>query len=158
MRLYLVRHGDARPKSEDPQRHLSATGRTQAHRMADFLRPLGLRVGAIWHSTRVRAMETAACLSGAVTADDGLIERDDLAPKDPVDTMVRAVRKSDRDLMIVGHLPYLGNLASKLLTGDEEAVGLRFAPAAAICLRFDAQGGWRINWMVTPALAGGTAR
>ena len=158
MRLYLVRHADAKEKSEDPERHLSAAGRDQARRMADFLRPMGLRVGAVWHSTKVRAMETVACLSGAVTADDGLLERDDLGPKDPVDTVVRAVRKSDRDLMIVGHLPYLGNLASKLLAGSEDAVRFHFAPAAAVCLEFDAQNGWRLNWLVTPDMLGGTGR
>jgi len=158
VRLYLVRHADAKERREDPERHLSAAGRDQARCLADFLRPLGLRVGAIWHSTKVRAMETAACLSGAVAADDGLIERDDLSPADPVDTAVRAIRQSDRDVMIVGHLPYLKNLASKLLAGNEDTVGVRFTPAAALCLQCDTRDGWRIDWMVTPDILGGTAR
>jgi len=97
MRVYLVRHGDAKPKQEDPDRHLSDTGFAQVRAMADFLRPLGLKVGAIWHSTKVRAGETAACLAAGVQADDGCVERDDLAPKDAVDPVARAIRKSDRD-------------------------------------------------------------
>jgi len=158
VRLYLVRHADAREKSEDPERHLSAAGRDQARRMADFLRPLGLRVGAVWHSTKIRAMETAACLAGAVTVDEGLIERDDLSPKDPVDTVARAVRKADRDVMIIGHLPQVANLASKLLAGREDAVSLCFAPAAVACLEYDAENGWRLNWMVSPNVVGGADR
>jgi len=152
VRVYLVRHGHANAKSEDPERHLSETGHAQAHCMADFLRPLGLRVGAIWHSTKVRAMQTAACLSGAVTADDGLIERGDLAPKDPVNPVAKAIRQSDRDLMIVGHLPYVANLASKLLAGSEDAVGLHFTCAAVACLEHASDTGWHLAWMVAPDL------
>jgi len=152
MRLYLVRHADAKPKSEDPDRRLSATGLEQARRMTDFLRPLGLKVGAIWHSTKARAMETAACLAPGVQARDGCVERDDLAPKDPVDPVVQAVRKAEGDLMIVGHLPHVASLASKLLSGDPSAVGVHFPAAGVLCLAHDAQEGWRIAWMVTPAV------
>ena len=155
MRVYLVRHGDAKSKQEDPDRRLSDTGFDQARRMADFLRPLRLKVGAIWHSTKVRAGETAACLAAGVQADDGCVERDDLAPKDAVDPVARAVRKSDRDLMVVGHLPYLENLASKLLAGDESAVGVRFPAAGVLCLEHDSEHGWRVAWMVSPELVSG---
>jgi len=152
VRVYLVRHGDANPKAEDPERHLSATGHTQVHRMADFLRPLGIRVGVIWHSTKVRAMETAACLSGAVAADDGLVERSDLAPNDPVGPVAKAIRQSDRDLMIVGHLPYVANLASKLLAGADDAVRLHVTCATVACLTHTSENEWRLAWMVTPDL------
>ncbi|MFO8012417.1 MAG: phosphohistidine phosphatase SixA [Phycisphaerae bacterium] len=152
MRLYIVRHADAKSKSEDPERHLSETGLAQARAMADFLRPLGLTVAAVWHSTKSRAAETAACLAAAVEAADGGVERDDLAPKDPVDPVVRAVRKADGDVMVVGHLPYVENLASKLLTGDASAMGVRFPAAGVLCLDYEADEGWRVAWMVTPQL------
>jgi phosphohistidine phosphatase len=153
VRLYIVRHAHARSKSEDPERHLSETGRAQARTMADFLRPLGIRVVAIWHSTKARAAETADCLARAIHAGDGCIERDDLSPKDPVDPVARAVRKADGDLMVVGHLPYLENLASKLLAGDASAVGVHFPAAGVLCLEYEADAGWRVRWMVTPDLA-----
>ena len=155
MRVYLVRHGHAKSKREDPDRHLSDTGIDQARRMADFLRPLGLKVRALWHSAKVRAGETAACLAAGVLADDGCVERDDLAPKDAVDPVARAIRRSDRDLMVVGHLPQVENLASKLLAGDESAVGIRFPAASVLCLEHDAEHGWRVAWMVTPELVSG---
>ena len=154
MRLYIVRHADAKPKSEDPERHLSETGLAQARTMADFLRPLGLTVTAIWHSTKPRAAETAASLAAAVGARDGCVERDDLSPKDPVDPVARAVRKAEDDLMIVGHLPHVANLASKLLAGDASAVGVHFPAAGILCLEHNAQEGWRVVWMVTPHLIG----
>jgi phosphohistidine phosphatase len=152
VRLYIVRHAAAKSKDEDPDRHLSEKGLAQARGMADFLRPLGLTVGAVWHSTKERAAETAACLADAVAAEDGCVERDDLAPKDPVDPVARAIRKSDRDLMVVGHLPYVENLASMLLAGDASGVGVDFPAAGILCLDYEADEGWRVAWMVTPQL------
>jgi len=157
MRVYIVRHADANSKAEDPQRHLSEAGLAQARGMADFLRPLGLAVGAVWHSTKARAAETAACLADAVAAEDGCVARDDLAPKDPVDPVARAIRKADRDVMLVGHLPFVASLASKLLAGDASAAGVHFPPAGILCLEREAGEGWRVAWMVTPALVNRTA-
>jgi len=151
VRVYLVRHGHATPKSEDPDRHLSRRGRDQVRGVAEFLRPLGLRVGSIWHSTKTRAGETAAILSAAVDAAEGLVERDDLGPNDDIRPARRDIDRADADLMIVGHLPFLNHLASRLLVGKGAAETLAFAESAVACLEGDASGR-RLVWMVTPDL------
>ncbi len=155
MRVYLVRHGNAASKAQDPERHLSPRGRDQVRKVAAFLKPLDLHVGAIWHSTKTRAGETAAILSAAVDAEEGLVERDDLAPNHDINTVRRDIDRAGEDLMVVGHLPFLDHLASKLLAGSDAAETLKFAEGAVACLEGDASAGRRLVWMVTPDLLPG---
>ncbi len=152
MRVYLVRHGNARSKQEDPERHLSPQGREQVCKVAEFLKPLGLRVGSIWHSTKTRAGETAAILSAAVDAAEGLVERDDLAPNHDINPVRRDIDQAGEDLMVVGHLPFLDHLASRLLAGSDAAEAVKFAEVAVACLEGDTSAGRRLVWMVTPNL------
>jgi len=152
VRVYLVRHGNATPKSADPERHLSARGREQVRRVAAFLEPLGLRVASIWHSTKTRAAETAAILSGTVEAAEGPAERDDLAPNDDIHPVRRDIDRAEEDLMVVGHLPFLDHLASRLLTGNDAAETVKFTESAVACLDGGASSGRRLLWMVTPDL------
>jgi len=152
MRLYLVRHGKARPKEEDDDRHLTDGGREEVRKVARFLRPRKIRVGAIWHSTKMRAVETANELSVAVKAADGLIERDDLAPNDAVAPLARQIVRAGDDLMIVGHLPLLGRLASLLIVGNESAEVLAMVTGSVACLEHDSECGWSVAWMIAPEL------
>ena len=157
MRVYLVRHGNATAKAEDPERHLSARGRQQVRKVARFLEPRGLHVASIWHSTKTRAAETAAILSGTVEAAEGLLERDDLAPDDDIRTVRRDIDRADDGVMVVGHLPLLGRLASTLLAGSDAAETVTFAESAVACLEGDASSGRRVLWLVTPDLLPGAA-
>ena len=157
MLVYLVRHGNATPKAEDPERHLSGRGREQVRKVARFLEPLGLRVARIWHSPKTRAAETAAILSGTVDAAEGMVERDDLAPDDDIRPVRRDIDRAQGDVMVVGHLPFLGHLVSKLLAGNDEAETVKFAESAVACLEGDASSGRRLVWMVTPDLLPGAS-
>jgi len=150
MRLYLVRHGEAKPKSEDPDRHLTKAGAADVQRVAAFLKGLGLEVDAIWHSPKTRARETAEILASAVAAEEGLVEHSGLAPNDPVGPICKRVEAGSRRLMIVGHLPHLEKLAAALVLGDEQAKALAFPTAAVACLLRKDEGGWLLEWLVTP--------
>ena len=120
MRVYLVQHGESRPEEEDPQRRLTDEGVRNVQNVARFLRPLGLKLETIWHSGKHRAQQTAEILVGAVSASQGMLQRNDLAPKDPVAPVKQAIEQSAGDLMIVGHLPFLGKLAALLAADNEE--------------------------------------
>jgi phosphohistidine phosphatase len=62
------------------------------------------------------------------------------------------IEQSREPLMIVGHLPHLGRLASALLRGDPEPEIVQFKTGAIACLaRVD--GGFRLEWVLTPDLA-----
>jgi phosphohistidine phosphatase len=153
MRLYLVRHGEAKSKEEDPERHLSAKGREDVQRAARFLRPMGLEVKAIWHSGKPRAEETAVILSESVAARKGVVEKRGLSPEDDVDPIAEAIDDSKGDLMIAGHLPFLGRLAPVLLTGKDKFDLIAFPTAAILCLERSNKGGlWHVAWMVTPEI------
>jgi phosphohistidine phosphatase SixA len=45
----------------------------------------------------------------AVRAPDGLVQREGLGPNDQVDATKEALEQTGDDLMIVGHLPFLGD-------------------------------------------------
>jgi len=155
VRLYLVRHGEALPGDVDPERRLSPRGRADARKVAACLEPLGLRVEAVWHSPKARARQTAEILAEALARAGDLVERDGLAPNDDVEPVASEVERRDGDLMIVGHMPLLGRLASLLVAGDEAADVVGFRTVTVCCLdRDDAgDGAWRIAWVVSPDTA-----
>jgi phosphohistidine phosphatase len=148
MRVYLVQHGESKPEEEDPQRRLTDEGVRNVQKVAGFLRPLGLKLETIWHSDKPRAQQTAEILAGAISASQGMLQRNDLAPKDPVAPVKQAIEQSAGDLMIVGHLPFLGKLVALLVADNEETeiVTFRRSGSAALCvssaLRM-AHGSWR---------------
>lgn len=152
MRLYLVRHGEAKPKQQDPQRRLTAKGLRDVRKAADFIKPLGLSVDAVWHSGKARAARTAEILASVITVSQGALQREGLAPNDPIGLTAKELSSFDEDLMIVGHMPFLGKLASALVAGDESADVVAFQQGGIICLERDEGGIWRLGWMVIPEL------
>lgn len=152
MRLYLVRHGDALPKEVDPDRGLSEAGRQDAEKVAAFLKGKGLEVDAIWESGKKRATRTAEILAGAVASRKGLVRRSGMGPTDPVTPVIDDLLASEGDAMLVGHLPFLGTLASRLMLGTEEPEVAVFRAATVVCLEKGSGGQWAIGWMVCPSM------
>ncbi len=165
MRLYLVQHGEAKSKDEDPERHLTEKGVRDVEKVAAFLKPLGLCAGGVWHSGKARARQTAETLAQAVTAEGGAVERPGLAPNDPVEPvkeeLARAASsrrpevptdRAEADVMIVGHLPFLGKLASLLVAGSESAGVVAFRNAGVVCLERGEGGAWRTTWALIPEI------
>lgn len=152
MKLYLVQHAHPKPKEEDPEKGLSAKGISDAERIAAFIRPLSIHVNAVWRSGKKRAAQTAEILAKAVASKKGVIRREGLAPLDPVDSTAAAIAAATDDVMIVGHLPFLGKLASLLAAGSESTEVVAFQQGGILCLERDGEGIWRIRWMITPDL------
>jgi phosphohistidine phosphatase len=154
MRVYLVQHGESRPEEEDPQRRLTDEGVRSVQKVARFLRPLGLKLESVWHSGKPRAQQTAEILADAVSASQGLLQRDSLAPKDPVAPLKQAIEQSAGDLMIVGHLPFLGKFAALLVADNEDADIVAFKFGCVVCVERIEDGPWKLAWMIVPALLG----
>ena len=152
MRVYLIRHGEAKSKAEDRDRSLSDRGRDESRKMAAFLTPLGLGVRAVWHSGKTRAAQTAEILAAAVHSDEGVVPRAGLAPLDDVRPVADKIERAQADLMIVGHLPFLAKLAAVLLTGQEAPEPVAFACSGAVCLERDDDTPWHLRWAVPPDL------
>lgn len=150
MKLYLVQHGEAKSKDEDPERPLTEGGRRDVAKVADFLRPLRLTVTAAWQSGKTRAAETADVLARALELKEGVTERADIAPGDPVGPVGREIAGAGEDIMIVGHLPFLAKLASLLVAGAESADVVSFRNGGVVCLERGGGDRWSVLWAVTP--------
>jgi len=150
MKLYLVQHGNAVSKDENLDRPLSDRGRADVTRVADIVRPLKITVDYLWHSKKSRAAQTARVLAEVIKVTKSVSERDDINPNDDINPLLKDLSKVDGDIMVVGHMPFLGRLASELLSGSEAANTVRFRQGGILCLNYDKDTGWQIEWMITP--------
>ncbi len=113
MELILWRHAEAATGEPDTARPLTERGRRQAERMARFLAPrLPAELRVIVSPAR-RAQETARALGRSFET----VER--IAPGCAVAEVLDAAGwpGSERPVLLVGHQPTLGEVASKLVEG-----------------------------------------
>ncbi|ELA01066.1 histidine phosphatase family protein [Cupriavidus metallidurans] len=123
MNLILWRHAEAEDlpdvlsisRSADLQRPLTRRGRKQAESSAAWLRarlPADYRVVC---SPALRTRETAAALTGKAEI------LDELAPGADVGAVLAAIDwpQGHEYTVVVGHQPWIGQLASLLLAGQE---------------------------------------
>ena len=155
MRVYLVQHGQAKSEEEDPQRRLTDKGIGEVQKVANFLRASELRVDSVWHSGKARAQQTAELLAQAVSAQDLVVQREGLGPKDQVETTKQALEEAGRQVMVVGHLPFLGKLVALLVTASEANEIVEFQFGGVVCVERRNDGKWKIAWMITPSLLNG---
>jgi phosphohistidine phosphatase len=155
MRIYLVQHGEAVPAEDDPERPLSAAGEAGVRRIAAVLRGSGVGVTRILHSGKRRAEQTAEVLAAALGPKVQPEARARLDPNDPTASVAQEVAGWEQDTMLVGHLPFMARLASRLITGHEDPAVVTFRPGGVLCLERTEQGAWTIAWMLRPELLEG---
>jgi phosphohistidine phosphatase len=134
MELYLVRHGEADPNVPDSGggAPLTETGLAQVRRAASFAARLGVRVAEIRHSDRLRAIVTAQEFERALGCPARQLPG--LGPDDDINPLRREAAGLQQNVMVVGHLPYLGRIAGALLAQDESMPVVVFHPASLIRL------------------------
>jgi phosphohistidine phosphatase len=152
MRVYLMQHGKPLPKEEDPDRPLSDQGKVDVGRVGEFLRKSGVKVQEAFHSGKTRARQTAEIMLSQLNPGLEAIEKAGLSPMDDVKEIAAEIKGAERDLLITGHLPHLGKLASLLVAGDEAVPVVRFQQGGVVCLEKDEEGGWSVAWMVVPEI------
>jgi phosphohistidine phosphatase len=153
MRLYLVQHGDAVPEQVDPERPLSATGRQDIEAVARLLANAGTHAVRVAHSGKLRAQQTAELTAVALAPGVAPETMSGLNPNNPVEPVARRIADWTSDVMLVGHLPVMGKLVARLVTGDERKPVAAYAPGTVVCLEQGDAGHWAIRWMVRPELA-----
>lgn len=151
MMLYLVQHGEAKQKTEDPERSLTDDGANAAERVAARLAAAAVEVNEIRHSGKRRAEQTAAIFARHLAPARGVAVASGLDPKDEIGPLADELRDYHGALMIVGHLPFLSRLAGFLMTGDAQREVIRFRNAGVVCLADDG-GAWHLEWAVVPML------
>lgn len=152
MQAYLVQHGEAKAEAEDPARPLTGRGREEVQRVAQHAALVGLTVAEIRHSGKLRTRQTAEVMAEHLRPSRGVREMEGMAPNDDPGKAKGALEAAREPIMLVGHLPHLSRLASALLVGDLGREVIRFRNGAIVCL-INAEGGWRLHWILTPELA-----
>lgn len=152
MRLYLMQHGEALDKSINALRPLSERGRQDVQRMADFLKTKDFMVEEIWHSGKLRSLETAELLKNRACPEANLVECAELAPEQPARMTLKSIKKAEHPVAIVGHLPHLARLASLLVCDDEDCEPVLFQKGSVAALERGETPHWHICWMIIPSL------
>ena len=152
MKLYLVQHAKAAPEQVDPERSLTEQGCRDIQKVAAFIKSLSLCVDCLWHSGKKRAVQTAEILARVIKVNKTLTTHDGLGPNDDVTVLRNELASALQDVMIVGHLPFLGKLTSLLLTGSESADTVAFSNGGIVCLSCSDNNQWRIDWIIVPEL------
>jgi len=152
MKLYLVQHGEAKRKEEDPSRPLTNKGIKDAEKVAKYISKLRIKIKKIFHSGKLRAKQTAEIYAKHLKPEEGVSETDGLNPLDEPKIWIEKIKTIDEDIMLTGHLPHLSKLASALITGDENKEIIKFRNAGIICLERDEQGKWIILWAIPPEM------
>ena len=118
MELILWRHAEAEPGEPDLGRRLTAKGEKQARRVAEWLHTRLPQTAKVYVSPARRAQQTAQAL--ADISHYKLRTLEELAPGAAAAEVLAAADwpNSKAAVVIVGHQPTLGLLASELLSGQ----------------------------------------
>ncbi len=116
MELILWRHADAEPGVDDLERKLTTKGRKQAARVAGWLNARLPSRFTVYSSPAKRALQTARALDAPFETSELL------APERAAADVLRAVDWPNKDelVIVVGHQPTLGRVASRLLGNEAD--------------------------------------
>lgn len=156
--IYLVRHGIAGPASaavNDANRSLTAEGTRKITRVGAALKRLGVVPDAMLSSPLRRAEETAAVLARVLAPHIAVEIYPLLAPGHEAADLLHglAAHRRAHSLMLVGHQPDLGELASYLVTGSSNLAVLPFKKGSVAAVRVAAvppRASGVLEWFLTP--------
>ena len=110
MRVFIVRHAEAKPGKPDELRPLTEDGRAAARALGERLR--GEPIAAVISSPLLRARETAEPIANAAKVEPRADDR--LAPGATVDDLRAVLTGIDGAAVVVGHQPDCGEIVLAL--------------------------------------------
>ncbi|MBI4430945.1 MAG: phosphohistidine phosphatase SixA [Candidatus Omnitrophica bacterium] len=161
MQIYLMRHGEAFSPSEDSKRPLMEEGKRQVALVSRFLKDhSSVSVNEVWHSTKLRARQTAEIFAKEFGLTVPVEEVGNLEPDDNPELIMEDLASLTQSILIVGHMPHLSYLTSLLVFGRADAGSFEFELASVAALSFEPGRGnpissgksWSLQWMLGPAL------
>lgn len=128
MNLYLLRHGLAveagtSEYSKDSERPLTPKGERKLWKIAEAMEDMELSFDWILSSPYVRARQTAQIVAEALSLRKKLEITETLTPAGSTKKLVESIHQkqpSPKDILLVGHEPYLSELISLLVSGHNE--------------------------------------
>ena len=154
MEIYLMQHGPALPKDQDPDEGLSPEGKERIHASAQALKRMGVTLDAILSSPKKRSKETAAIVAEALGFPPGqILETIKVKAMTPPGETVQALSElsAPHRVLVAGHLPSVAEVASFLLTEGPKAT-IQFEMGGCCCIDVEdlsAHSG-RLLWYLTP--------
>jgi len=152
MVLYLVQHGAAKTEAEDPARSLTEEGKRTVEGVAEHLSTLSFALDRIEHSDKLRARQTAEIFAARLHPAHGIVQVLSLAPNDDVEPTRVRLNQETATVMLVGHLPHLSRLVSRLFALPADHALVRFQMGGVVKLERDETGRWVLCWILTPEL------
>jgi phosphohistidine phosphatase len=140
MILYLLRHAIAAERGSaaysDSDRPLTPEGKEKMEQAADSFPSLIGEVGLIASSPYLRARETAMIAAHRLRGGKKIRIVELLAPGGSIDELFQFLEECRhyRAVMVVGHEPDLGTLASLLLGVDRSAIELKKGALCAVSI------------------------
>jgi phosphohistidine phosphatase len=151
MKLYLAQHAQAKTAEEDPDRPLTYDGWNDIRKVSAFVAK-NLRIGLtkIYHSGKTRAKQTAEAINEYLEPTDGIEAIDGLDPNSETDIWLSRLEKTNDDILLVGHLPHLNRMVSRILGQVENKKMVDFKNGGIVCLAKDDVGLWSVQWVIIP--------
>jgi phosphohistidine phosphatase len=129
MNLYILRHGIAVERGTpgfktDADRPLTPKGKRQLRQIAGAARSLDLDFDLILSSPFLRARQTAEIVAKNLKQERRLAFSDELTPDGSPKALIRQLSELEpapENILLVGHEPYLSQLAALLISGGAAA-------------------------------------
>lgn len=155
MEIYLMQHGQAFSEEADPERSLTPEGEHQIDKSGRALRKMGVAFDLIVTSPKKRARQTAHIVAKHVSypADD-IKTTETLQPKSTGSEAITFLRayEDKRSVLMAGHLPSLGEIASALLAeGVDVPIHFEMGGVCRIDVDLRQAGPGELQWYLKPA-------
>lgn len=151
MILYLFRHGKAARQDPDGPRSLTSKGREEISLVAGYFKKKGFKVQTLWRSPKTRAVQTAEIFLKVVGKNGVKIEeKKELKPEGDAQEVYGEINNFEGDsLMLVSHLPLVGELGS-LLASDSPEAEITF-PTGGLAAFEGKRRSWKWLWSLDPS-------
>ena len=157
MDLFILRHGKAGPSSSEPddrKRELTADGKDEIRRQAQWMRSRKFMFDVIATSPFTRAYETAEIIARILGQKDVLTCWEELAPGGDLETVCyhAAQYGEEATVLITGHEPALSILISRIISGSD-AASVILAKGGLAKIRnysFEKKPSGELQWLLTP--------
>jgi phosphohistidine phosphatase len=154
MEIYLMQHGAALPKEQDPDEGLSPDGEAGIHASGKALKKMGVSFDLILSSPKKRSRQTAAIVAQEVgVPPEKILETEKVKAMTPPEETIKALTEyaGNKSVLIAGHLPSVAEIASFLLTEGSKAT-IEFERGG--CCRIEVEAlpthSGHLRWYVTP--------
>ena len=148
MKLYLMQHAFAYSSEVDQERPLSPAGIDQAKAAAKGIKRLGLTFDLIVTSPKRRAHQTAALIAEGVRfPHSDILTTEAVLPQSQPQELLELlqIELPQSNVLVVGHMPQLGELSSQLLQGGE----ILFENAGLACFEISSSHPAQLKFLLT---------